>query len=191
MTDPELMQSIKENYGAAIAAAANNCTVPAAFFAALTANESGGNPNAKRFEASVLASLWQVLLGRKTAYGSIKTSDLVRYLTGVEDLTFASALPRDALNRFDALATSWGLTQILGYNTFPIAMTIEELQTPDGNLACATHMLAAFCVDFRLDPTKDFEPMFRCWNGGHPTAQTFDPEYVPNGLKRMAIWNAL
>lgn len=187
------MQSIKDLYGADIAAAAAVCTVPAPFFAALVANESGGDTNAKRFEPGVLSTLWQVLLGRKEAYGSIKTSDLVLYVHSLAAVPVnpPASLPADAFNRLDALATSWGIMQILGYNAFPQRMTIEELKTPQGNLKCGTHMLTAFAYNNHLDVTTDFESMFRCWNGGHPTAQTFDPQYVPKGIARMALYTGL
>jgi len=196
MTDLELMQSIKDKWGTAIAAACSVSSVPAGFLAALIANESGGNPYARRFEHSVLASLWEVLLGRKTAYGSIARLSLVGYVTGISVLTVnaPTSLPADAFQRVDALATSWSLTQIMGYHALEpqiAASGMASLKDPAGNLICATRMLGAFAHSYQLDVTRDFEPMLRCWNGGHPTAQTFDPNYVPNGLARMALWTTL
>ena len=55
-------------------------SVPASFLGALVANESGGNVLAKRFEPAVLAHLWEVLLGRKAAYGTIGRTDLVAFV---------------------------------------------------------------------------------------------------------------
>jgi hypothetical protein len=195
MTDTELMQSIKEKYGAAIAAACGTSSVPAAFLAALIANETGGNPNAKRFEKGVLAALWEVLLGRKEAYGSIPRIVLVNYVAAVPatPISSSNALPADAFQRVDALATSWGLTQIMGYHILEggSAKTISGLQDTQIHLVMALRMLSQFAASFNLDVTRDFESMFRCWNGGHPTAQTFDPQYVPNGLARMQEWAAL
>jgi hypothetical protein len=196
MTDTDLMQSIQTKWGAAIAEACGTSSVPAAFLAALITNETGGNPDAKRFEKGVLTSLWEVLQGRKTAFGSIQRSVLVNYVANVPitPTNAIAALPADASQRADALATSWGLTQIMGYhileNGVPVK-TIAALQDPAMHLAMALRMLAGFAAEFQLDVTKDFEQMFRCWNGGHPTAQTFDPQYVPNGLARMQEWTAL
>jgi hypothetical protein len=196
MTDTELMQSIQTKWGAEISRACGTSSVPAAFLAALIANETGGNTDAKRFEHGVLASLWEVLQGRKTAYGSIQRSVLVNYVAGVASTpTNAIAnLPADAFQRVDALATSWGLTQIMGYHILeggaPVK-TIAALQDPAMHLAMALRMLAQFAAQFQLDVTKDFEGMFRCWNGGHPTLATFDPQYVPNGLARMQEWSSL
>lgn len=195
MSDPnlELMQKIKAEWGLQIAAACDLSSVPAAFLAALIANESGGNINAKRIEHSVLASLWEVLLGRTAAYGSIKRLDLVAYITGLTapPINQPANLPGDAFQRLDALAASWSLTQIMGYHALEFDVTIARLASAEGNLSVATQMLVKFAAQFSLDVAKDFEALFRCWNGGHPTAKTFDPQYVPNGLARMALWSSL
>lgn len=193
MTDIELMQDIKARFGDTIAAAAGVSSVPAAFLAALIANESGGNVNAKRFEPHVLAALWEVLLGRKTAYGSIARSSLVGYVTSVSvpTVNVPANLPANAFQRVDALATSWGLTQIMGYHAIEFSRTIDNLIEPADGLTVCTLMLAGFARSFQLDLAKDFEQMLRCWNGGHPTAATFDPQYVPNGLARMQLWTSL
>ena len=190
MTDLELMQDIKTRFGAVIAAACSVSSVPPAFIAALIANESGGNVNAKRFEHTVLAALWEVLLGRKAAYGSIARASLVGYVAGVPvpTINVPANLPANAFQRVDALATSWGLTQIMGYHALEFGVTIDALISPEDGLPIATKMLSGFARSFNLDVTKDFEAMLRCWNGGHPTAQTFDPQYVPNGLARMNLW---
>jgi len=196
VTDTELMQSIQTKWGAEITRACGTSSVPAAFLAALIANETGGNSDAKRFEKGVLSSLWEVLQGRKTAYGSIARSVLVNYIAGMATtpINTIANLPADAFQRVDSLATSWGLTQIMGYHILEgnaAVKTIASLQDPAMHLAMALRMLAGFAAEFQLDVTKDFEQLFRCWNGGHPTAQTFDPQYVPNGLMRMQEWAGL
>jgi hypothetical protein len=196
MTDTELMQSIQTKWGGAIAEACSTSSVPASFLAALIANETGGNSNAKRFEKGVLAALWEVLLGRKEAYGSIQRIVLVGYVANVAvpAVNVPANLPADAFQRVDALATSWGLTQIMGYHILESSApvkTIAALQDPAMHLAMALRLLAQFAAQFQLDVTKDFAQMLRCWNGGHPTAVTFDPQYVPNGLARMQEWATL
>lgn len=193
MTDLELMQDLKTRFGTTIAAACSVSSVPPAFIAALIANESGGNVNAKRFEPHVLSALWEVLLGRKAAYGSIARSVLVGYVAGVPvpTINVPAHLPPDAFQRVDALATSWGLTQIMGYHALEFGVALNDLNSPESGLGIATKMLTGFARSFQLDVTKDFGEMFRCWNGGHPTAQTFDPQYVPNGLARMQLWTSL
>src|SRR5271157_711099 len=113
MSDLQLMQKIKGTYGALLTQACSSSSVPASFLCALIANESGGDPLAKRFEPAVLAALWQVLLGRKANYGSIGRGDLVAYVADLAAPTIAvpAALPNTAFNNLDALANSWGLTQ--------------------------------------------------------------------------------
>jgi len=198
------MQSIKAKWGAMIAAACAMSSVPAAFLAALIANESGGDPNAKRFESHVLLALWEVLLGRKTAYGSIGRAGLVQFVSGASlpVYTAPATLPADTYQRFDSLATSWGLTQVMGYHAldpqlFAVERQIAEgdlrdLKSSDNNLKVANHMLAQFAHRYQLDLATDFPPLFACWNTGVPDpAKTFDPNYVPNGLARMKIYAEL
>lgn len=199
MTEIELMQSIKTKYGAAIVAATSASSVPPAFLAALIANESGGMESAKRFEPGVLAALWQVLLGRKAAYGSIGAADLVQFLAGTAaSLRAAQSLPADAFQRLDALATSWGLTQIMGYEALTqLAFAgsrsgfIAFMSTPDGSLRVTIQMLADFAQRWQLNLATDADRLFDCWNTGRPHAATADPEYIPRGLARMKIYASL
>lgn len=201
MTEIELMQSIKAKYGAAIVAATSASSVPLAFLAALIANESGGMESAKRFEPGVLAALWQVLLGRKAAYGSIGAADLVQFLAGTAaSLRAAQSLPADAFQRLDALATSWGLTQIMGYEAlsfYPDAAiqmnALKNMQTGDlpTQLYFTVKMLADFAQRWQLNLATDADRLFDCWNTGRPHAATADPEYIPRGLARMKIYAAL
>jgi hypothetical protein len=86
-------------------------------------------------------------------------------------------------DRLTANATSWGLTQIMGIN-YPGAPS--ELADPETNLTFALKMLAQFAERFQLDVRSEFSDLFHCWNGGHPTAPTFDPAYSQNGLTLMA-----
>lgn len=195
MSDQQLMQSIKTTWGIALDTAAKFCTVQASFLAALIANESGGDANAKRFEPGVLSALWQVLLGRKATYGSIGGQYLVSYITHVpvpaEQRINAANLPNDAFNRFDGLATSWGLVQIMGYEAIAFGTSVSALQTPSTELPIACRMLADFARRNGLDVNKDFSELFDCWNTGRPHAPTADPQYIPNGLARMKIYEAL
>ena len=196
MTDAELMAEIRTKWGALIAQVCHASSVPPAFLAALIANESGGDPNAMRFEAGVLASLWEVLLGRKAAYGSIGRDQLRTYAQ-----TGSPVIPCTldySLQRLDGLATSWGLTQIMGYNAVaakPVAGIVgfaaETLLTPNTNLPQAITMLATFAHEFDLDLAEESAELFRCWNTGRPNGETTDPRYVDKGLARMKIYSDL
>ena len=67
---------IHAKLGATIAAACKMSSAQPDFLAALIANESGGDSNAKRFERGVLDSLWSVLMGRSAHFGSIGLQDI-------------------------------------------------------------------------------------------------------------------
>lgn len=189
------MQSIKTQWGAAIAEECSTSSVPEAFLAALIAGESGGRSGASRFEKGVLLNLWEVLLGRKPAFGSIVRADLVKFITALQNgqTRFADSLPADAFQRVDGLATSWGLTQIMGYHVISdtAALSLDDLRMPQTHLHFACKMLAGFAHQFSLDVTTEFSELFRCWNTGRPDGTTFDPAYVNNGLARMAVWSSL
>ena len=94
-----------------------------------------------------------------------------------------------------ALGTSWGLTQIMGYNAAAkgvrVGFTGEEARAPETNLALAVEMLADFARRFHLDLARDFQALLHTWNTGSPDGRTFDPEYVPRALKRMGIYRQL
>jgi hypothetical protein len=195
MTDAELMAEIRTKWGALIAQVCHSSSVPQAFLAALVAGESGGDPNAKRFEPGVLASLWEVLLGRKTAFGSIGRAQLLTYAqTG----SLVIPCPLDySMQRLDGLATSWGLTQIMGYNAVNnmfapgVVAKAEVLIDPGANLEHAITMLAAFAHQFQLDLAEESAELFRCWNTGRPNGETADPRYVDRGLARIKLYNSL
>jgi hypothetical protein len=196
VSNQDLMQSIKAKWGAQITAACAMSSVPAAFLAGLIANESGGNPLAKRFESHVLLALWEVLLGRKTAYGSITRLSLVGFVSGASlpVYTAPATLPADTYQRFDSLATSWGLTQIMGYEVLDSQLNsgpIDNLKTPPADLTVTLRMLTQTAARLGVDVAKDFSEMFDFWNTGRPHAPTFDPQYIPNGLERMKIYAAL
>jgi hypothetical protein len=197
MSDLQLMQKIKSTYGELLTQVCGSSSVPASFLGALIANETGGDPLEKRFEPGVLAALWQVLLGRKANYGSIGRADLVAYVADLPapTITVPAALPNSVFQNLDALANSWGLTQIMGYHALessvPAPLRPEDFTNPATCLKKTLTMLAAFANEFSLDLANDFEEMLRCWNSGRPDGKTFDPNYVPNGLARKIAYEAL
>lgn len=190
-----LMQFVKSAWYTTIMGACETSSIPPAFLAALIAGESGGKNDAKRFEPAVLRALWEVLLGRKANYGSIGRSDLVAFVAGLPGVPASAptSLPADTYQRLDSLATSWGLTQIMGYHVLERTMdhSVDSLRNPNTGLLIANKLLTVFSVRFQLDVAKDFEQLLRCWNTGQPDGETFDPAYVNNALARMAIWTSL
>lgn len=198
--DIDLMQRILRTFGATLGPVATATTypIPSQFLAALVANESGGNPNAKRFEPAVFVSIWKVLLGRATDFQRISKPQFMRFVDP-STLDVAGRVPANVANslqRLDGIATSWGLTQIMGYHTVRLVdapgwRSIEQLQTVMGNLQFAALLLTDFMKQYHLDPLKNPDKLFRCWNSGHPDGTTTDPAYVPNGIVRMNIFSEL
>jgi hypothetical protein len=196
MSDQELMAGIKTRWGALLDSAAQTTSVPESFLAALVANESGGNPDAKRFEPAVFAALAEVLLGRKAAYGSLGGLDVRRFafpaeISAANPIIDASQII-GVVERLESLATSWGLVQIMGYEAIPFHLEgAAALQSPASELPIALKMLAQFSAHDGLDLAKDFSELFDCWNTGRPHAPTFDPQYIPRGLARKTIYESL
>jgi hypothetical protein len=197
MSETELMQLIKDRWGAEISAAGQASGTVQSFLAALIANESGGKNDALRFEPAVFIELKEVLLGTRPHYAPsgirhpILKTDLLAYCdpgVGEQRGSFA-----DSLQCLHNLATSWGLTQIMGWHVveFQTGMGTAMLATPGGNLQFATRLLAWFAEHYGLDLANDFDALFHCWNAGDPSHPTYDPNYVANGLARKAIYEGL
>lgn len=198
-----LMQSIQEHFGAAILEACRPSSVDATFLAALVANESDGKNDAVRFEPAVFEKLKEVLLGSRPHYSPagikrpITKADLEAYCSpGSPDSPRADFATE--LQTLHNLATSWGLTQIMGWHLveFQSGLGTAYLATPGGNLTFDTkYLLPWFAEHYGLDLQKDFADLFHCWNtgvpGGDPSHPTYDPNYVPNGLARQAIYQDL
>ena len=178
------MNRIHQQWGPAITEACKYSSVPPEFLAALIAGESGGDPEAKRFEPGVFRKLCVVRAGLLREYAGI-THD---FLASTEDMTL-----RD-------WATSWGLTQVMGYHTARRPGGVVILKDPANHLKFALGLLGEFVERFQLHPQLEFEEMFRCWNSGAPyddpktarvEGRTHDPKYVARGLARMKIYYEL
>ena len=89
------------------------------------------------------------------------------------------------------LATSWGFTQIMGYHLIGRSGTVRDLVDPAYHYRLAVEMLNEFGRQYRLDLASEFPEMFRCWNSGQPNGRTYDPHYVDNGLRRMAVYRQI
>lgn len=198
-----LMQRIKTQWGVQIAAACATSSVPPAFVAALIANESGGDLNAKRFEPAVFANLAAVVLSKKAAYeprGSRRAlgiADLLDFIVPASPASYSTAIT-GAVQRLYDLSTSFGLTQIMGWHLIEMgsALTPATLAADwRSQLGLTLELLAWFADNYDLDlqipGDSDATTFFHCWNTGDPEAPTFDPNYAANGLARMAAYAAL
>jgi len=186
MTDAELMGAIAAKYGDAITAATAGTSWPPEFLAALTANESGLDPTESRFEPTVAGSLLMLLIGRRANFGAITQKTLANYFP-------PNFTPDQFAGTLVNLCSSWGPTQIMGYQALARGYLLSELTTNFAkHYKHAVEILADFQKQFRLpdiDPSSA-EAYFRCWNAGNPNGQTYDPQYVPNGLLRMQLYAA-
>lgn len=197
------MERIHQTWHDTILQATRNSPVVPEFLAALTANESGGNPAARVFEAGVYGRLEAVIKGEDRAFGSLLAADLVAAAVknfGVQeespvlespgDLAYGSsaAPPERALRE---MATSWGLTQIMGYQVIRWNRNVQDLLHPVSHYQFAVELLEDLGRRFHLSLAQDFEALFRAWNTGNPGGDTFDPEYAAQGIQRMRIYASI
>jgi hypothetical protein len=200
-----LMLRIREHWHGEIEEAIGHSQVSPSFLAALTANESGGNPEARVFEPEVYHHLQAVLGGQQPTSGSFGA----KVRSGLKGAGFgpeegevpvlpvirvrlwrvASDGEKERLLR--EMATSWGLTQIMGYHPLRWRQESPNLLDPAFNYAMAVALLEELGRRFQLNLSHDFDASFRSWNTGHPTGATLDPDYVARGIQRMKIYSAL
>jgi hypothetical protein len=204
MNDQELMERIHTEAAEPIAEASAGSSLPPAFLAGLVANETGAQfaagglaaaARAKRFEHGVLGDLWNVLLERKANFGSIGREDLLDYVSRLNAANIISggftAGIVSVAQRLDDLASSHGLTQIMGYQLLQWGATLNLLEQPFTNLQFAVKLLGQFAKRWTLNPAADFPQLFACWNTGRPFGATADPNYAANGLARMKLYEAI
>lgn len=193
--EQELMQKIKTTCGPWIMEAialtpSGTAAYPAALLAALTANESGGDPKVTRFESSVFAQLAQVLVGHKANFGAIGAEDLEEAVWPEVGTGLKPAMV-SLLN----FATSWGPTQIMGYQALAGHYDLAELPNLHTHYKHVIETLEDFRRRFKLPiigvPALVWEPFFHCWNAGSPDGKTFDPNYTSRGLDRMTLYTTL
>jgi hypothetical protein len=202
-----LVQRVFERCNDVITEACGGSSIPAEFLGALVANESGGVPDATRFEPAVYRHLLAVAEGQSPSYGSINVTALnrevaqllpandaalhARYMTrGFADV-HSGDIRKATDDALRELATSWGYTQIMGYHMVGRPGGVRQLLQPRFHFRMAIWLLSEFAVDFHLDPAHDFTEMFCCWNTGRPHGRTYDPGYVDKGLGRMEIYRQL
>jgi hypothetical protein len=97
-------------------------------------------------------------------------------------------MPEEALQM---LATSWGLTQIMGYHVLRDGQDPRWLLIGANNLVKAVAMLKDFAATFQLSLPEEMDELFRCWNTGKPYGVTYDPEYCERGKLRAALYRDL
>lgn len=188
------MKQIHEKWSAALAAAAHTSTASEAFLAALVAGESNGDPSAKRFEPAVFEHLLEVCMGKRAAFS---VPGINRPLGAVDLLGYIGTHPAafvDGLRNAAELATSYGLTQIMGWHLVELYQEdkMQKIQAdPQAQLTLTIQLLVIFANKYDLDLAKETEVMFTCWNTGEPDGHTYDPNYVVNGERRIQIYRQI
>lgn len=185
--DEQLMADIRAKYGQFIDAAVKGTPFPASLLASLVANETGTNDAATRVEPAVLAQLAYLVTGRSARFGAILPAALVAWINPPGGNRQLEAIFLSLQN----LATSWGPTQIMGYQALAGEFALSELTNLRTHFFHAMAMLEDFQKRFNIPfPTSgmDAGDYFRCWNAGSPTGKTFDPDYAQNGLTRMLLY---
>lgn len=211
--ESDIMQAVKQACGAALDDFSPSTAVPVAFWAALTANESGANilrgdaiGSITRREPAVFTHLALVAAGFQPRYGSIALSDLVQaddqqstrpvachtpFALQAPSLITANTQTQLSVADLLAWATSWGWTQLMGYHAIEWKVAVDDLVDPEKHYRFAAKLMDGFIRQFKLDPAKDFDGMARCWNTGRPDGVTYDPKYVPNLHRRMQLWGGI
>jgi hypothetical protein len=202
-----LLERVFARCGGPISEACRYSSVPPEFLGALVANESGGNPQALRFEPAVYRHLKALAQGKRPTYAGFSRQGLDQelaemlhpkadsfhevFLTGPFRAVHARELGASPDEALRELATSWGLTQIMGYHLVGRKGTVQDLLEPRFHFRLGLELLAQFAERYQLDLRREFAEMFRCWNAGQPYGETFDPHYVEKGLRRMEMYRGL
>jgi hypothetical protein len=199
VTDLELMRKIKSELGDYIAGAVEGTPFPPSLLAALSANESSGVANAQRFEPAVFAELAEVLVLQRPSYSPAGSK---RALTA-GDLQQAcwpqsSPVPGKSSDVFTFpqgvlalknLATSFGPTQIMGWHSVELTFPLGDLCNLATHFERTVQLLQWFKDRYHLG--NDLVAYFHCWNTGSPTAPTFNPNYIRDGLDWKRLYESI
>lgn len=172
LRDRRLMRRVYFCWGTLVQSVCQSSLIPPEFLAALLANESGGDASRSHFHPSIHRRLLAVQNGELLHYASVTRHELDRMSEG----------------EVAACASSWGLTQIMGYRVLRVGETPRRLLDPEFNLRQAVRLLAFFAEHIHAGLRKDFENLFRCWNTGRSDSDTTDPEYIEKGVRRLSAY---
>jgi len=166
-----MMLHIYHKHHEDIEKAVTGTEISESYIAALISLESSppGNPNSARFESEVYIRLVQLRDDGKP-FGVLSRKSL--------------KLKSDKQLR--EYATSYGLTQIMGFHCLDLGCNIEDLKGAYHLQWAVTWMLK----NYRSHPAKkDWASCFRIHNTGHPSGQTSRRDYVERGLSRMKYYD--
>lgn len=141
-------------------------------------------PQAHRLEAAVLKELYTVIQGgTSTAFPGFNESPIQPYIRRVAKTSVAD---------ITALASSWGIGQIMGYQYFTRWKLVPREFT---NLSLAASldytlrlMAAGLLYARQAEPSNPYEALLRWWNTGRAAIpsdgkeHTYSPTYIPRAV---------
>jgi hypothetical protein len=155
------------NYGEEVEKYAKEYNLSPAYLKALIVLECSGNkPAGERFEPSVYQKLKEVKNGTRTRFEFVTRKQIRDCSDG-------------ALRN---LATSWGPFQIMGYKCIHLGIIINDLR---GDESIKWGVKWINNEYGKLVRNKDFDKAFRVHNTGSVHGNTYDPNYVSNGLQHI------
>ncbi|QQS33510.1 MAG: hypothetical protein IPM50_02695 [Acidobacteriota bacterium] len=181
MSLQRLTKQIFDRFDKRIVEATNGTVIPPSFVAGLIANESGRDRQgsiveaATRFEPHVYRHLINVRDGRRSSYNKLTRADLA----GASDAAIR------------ALATSWGITQIMGWHVVRnLRCTVADLRDPAKHLFYTVKLLQL--NGFPAGANEDrMDREMREWNTGSETGKTYHANYVPNARTVRSLYRQL
>lgn len=182
-----IAKQLHTRFGDRITTACAGSIVDPAFLAGIIANEAGRDrrgwisETATRFEPAVFADLKSL---RDNGYC---------FVAGRKRVTYSGIAQKDILGATDdalrALATSYGLTQIMGYHGLSsLGCSVADLRDPAKHLGYAVRLLEIVAKPYltkaratRSATVRDaeLEKVCRIWNTGRPNGKTYHDSYVP------------
>jgi hypothetical protein len=163
----------EDNYGFDVLKYAKENDLPTEYLKALIILECSGNkPAGQRFEQSVYEKLKEVQNGTLNHFETIRK----KHLIGCSDAALKN------------LATSWGPFQIMGYKCIKLGVLVEDLS---GNESVKWGIKWINNEYGNLLRSGKYEEAFRLHNTGSIIGNTYDPEYVTNGLNHIEYFEAI
>lgn len=154
-----------------ISRAARGTDITPAYLAAIISLESHppGNRDSERFEPYIFDRLKDLRDGDRP-FGKIRRAAIVRMTDP----------------QLRELATSYGLTQVMGYHCLELGCSIQDLRGPYHLQWAVEYMVRHYGPHARK---RDWEACFRIHNTGRPYGETTRKDYAEVGQLRMRYYD--
>lgn len=168
--DDALMLHLYHSLNEEIDEAVEGTEIPPEYLAALISLEShpAGNRDSRRFEPGIYERLLELKYSGEP-FGYIPR----RKVENLND------------EKLRELATSYGLTQIMGYHCLELGCSIEDLKGEFHLLWAVAYIRDHYGKQVKQ---KDWDACFRIHNTGRADGTTARKDYVEKGLRRMEYY---